>query len=989
MKHFLVRSLGLAAPCLALLLVVALSGVGSTVPASAEGTSQLNEQQSLNTATVLYADITTVGETLNISSCANGNINIWNTNGTPSVTGDDTQVVTNAAFTANLACGSAIPNPITTGVYKYTPASTGTYRFTIGGGTVARYDFTVTPNNTTAPNPTQAGGRIWSYSWKFSTGSFALSAATDADMYILVPGANSGENFVWKLDLNHFSGNAYELDANSLGLDPPYSGLSATQAVSSVTPEFPIYIGYPSVAGSSNTATPTIGSPLFVDNANEDNIFSPGATTGVQDTGNFTFTSNVANANYAVTIDTNQDGQYGTGDRLLLGKSVLGANSVVWDGKYPNGSPVPAGVYHARIQLRLGEYHFIAQDVETSGGTTDAGATWANGMTIYKATGPTTTENTIVYWDDLTELSAFDYPTANVPNGVTSGSTADDNNDGRADGFHTWGTFSSGGVGNNNNIDTYVYGPADTQIVTIAVATSEAGDADGVAATTETGANNNGDGNGDSTVDFLQDRVTSLPNGVTGGGAYNTIEATSCDTLSNVSIVNESSLTPVDPTYVYPHGLSRLHVNCSISGVTTTVFVFFDQDYDTTNWVERYFDGSGYADVPSPQFTTVTIGGVQYTRMRAVVTDGGAMDADGTANGVIDLVVGPGVLPPNLSTSSKGVADVNGGLVEPGDVLRYAITINNSGGTTGTGISLSDTINANTQNITNISTSNCGSVTNGSTSSVLNISSITVTVGVSCVINFDVTVKSSASDGASITNTATINAATQGGSGATPSSTPVTVSAAVVETDGIDSVTEASGPNSGDSNDDGLPDDQQSNVTTLPNSTTGQYAVLQTDGCNGNSDVSVSAADASAPDSDYSYPAGLMAFSVACSVPGSTSTVTQYYYGNYDANKMVARKYNSVTNTYSTVAGAIITNVTIGGQPALKIVYAITDGGSMDEDGIANGTIVDPVGPAVLDAVTAPNTGLRNKSLLLAQLTAISGILLLTISLLQIRKRTV
>jgi len=46
----------------------------------------------------------------------------------------------------------------------------------------------------------------------------------------------------------------------------------------------------------------------------------------------------------------------------------------------------------------------------------------------------------------------------------------------------------------------------------------------------------------------------------------------------------------------------------------------------------------------------------------------------------------------------------------------------------------------------------------------------------------------------------------------------------------------------------------------------------------------------------------------------------------------------------------------VGGQPVLKVVYSVTDGGPLDEDGTANGVIVDPVGLAQ-DAVGPPNTG--------------------------------
>ena len=44
------------------------------------------------------------------------------------------------------------------------------------------------------------------------------------------------------------------------------------------------------------------------------------------------------------------------------------------------------------------------------------------------------------------------------------------------------------------------------------------------------------------------------------------------------------------------------------------------------------------------------------------------------------------------------------------------------------------------------------------------------------------------------------------------------------------------------------------------------------------------------------------------------------------------------------------------GQQALKVVYQVTDGGALDLDGSANGTIVDPAGPARL-ATGTPDTG--------------------------------
>lgn len=651
---------------MSLMVGACLCAVALGVKASAEGTHQFNTSQALTSSTTIYADVLNSSETINISLCSNATISIWNTNGTPSATGDDTQVINNAAFTANLTCGSALSNPIT-GAYEFTPGVAGTFRITFSSSQ-ARYDFTVTANNTINPDPTISGGRIWSYDWNLSTGSFALSAATDADLYILVPAPVNGQSFVWKLDLNKFSGNAYQLKANNLGLDSPYSGISAAQADSSVTPQFPLYLGYPASAGTASTTTPNVTSANFIDSASEDNIFSPNATPGVQDTGNFTFTSNVDNANYAITVDTNQDSVYGTGDRLLLGNAVNGLNTVTWDGDYPNGSPVPNGVYTAQIQIRTGEYHFIASDVESSGGTSDGGTTWNNGLTIYRALDGSTIENTKVYWDDMTELSGSDYPTSNVPSGVTSGSMTDANSDGRADGFHTWGEFDSNGLGNVNNIDTYVYGPSDTEVVTIAVASSEAADDDGKPAAVEVAAPNNGDGNDDGTVDFLQDDVTSLPNPVI-ANAYNTIESATCSSLSNVDIYAESQLSANDTSFDYPVGLFNFSVDCLTPGATANITIYYDKVYNVATWTPRKFVNGQYSNITGASFGTATVGSTTVTTLSYTVTDGGPLDSDGSANGTIVDPVGPGVQGASTTAASPASKAPATG------IKRYPLTI--------------------------------------------------------------------------------------------------------------------------------------------------------------------------------------------------------------------------------------------------------------------------------------------------------------------------
>jgi sugar lactone lactonase YvrE len=177
------------------------------------------------------------------------------------------------------------------------------------------------------------------------------------------------------------------------------------------------------------------------------------------------------------------------------------------------------------------------------------------------------------------------------------------------------------------------------------------------------------------------------------------------------------------------------------------------------------------------------------------------------------------------------------------------------------------------------------------------------------------------------------------------------------DNDGVlDSVEEA-GPNSGDANNDGTADVDQDNVTSLVDPVTGAYAVLESPSSCSNLSVAIAAESANTvADSGYNYPAGLMNFTLACGTPGATVAITMYYY-NVSPTGLVTRKYNSNTNGYSAISGAVVTAVTVGGQAAAKVAYSIVDGGSLDLDETANGNIVDPTGLA-LSVVGAPNTGL-------------------------------
>jgi hypothetical protein len=200
------------------------------------------------------------------------------------------------------------------------------------------------------------------------------------------------------------------------------------------------------------------------------------------------------------------------------------------------------------------------------------------------------------------------------------------------------------------------------------------------------------------------------------------------------------------------------------------------------------------------------------------------------------------------------------------------------------------------------------------------------------------------------------------------------------DNDGVKDSVEASAPNGGDANNDGTADAQQANVTSLHNDVSGAYAVLESNGCSSNTNVSVAAMTANTRlDGSYQYPAGLMNFTLGCAHPGDTATVTQYYYGIYDAANMVLRKYNASSGTYQTISDAVLSNVIIAGAPALKAVYTITDGGLLDADGVADGKIVDPAGPALRNAEVSAgsltDTGITLIPIMLMSAFAVVGAL--------------
>jgi uncharacterized repeat protein (TIGR01451 family) len=84
--------------------------------------------------------------------------------------------------------------------------------------------------------------------------------------------------------------------------------------------------------------------------------------------GRFSFDAAAAGT-YQITIDLNDNGQFGdANDVVLIGDAVIGTNSVEWDGRDASGGPVPASDtnYQAQVTLNAGEVHFPFVDPENN-----------------------------------------------------------------------------------------------------------------------------------------------------------------------------------------------------------------------------------------------------------------------------------------------------------------------------------------------------------------------------------------------------------------------------------------------------------------------------------------------------------------------------------------------------------------------------------------------------------------------------------------------
>lgn len=170
-----------------------------------------------------------------------------------------------------------------------------------------------------------------------------------------------------------------------------------------------------------------------------------------------------------------------------------------------------------------------------------------------------------------------------------------------------------------------------------------------------------------------------------------------------------------------------------------------------------------------------------------------------------------------------------------------------------------------------------------------------------------------------------------------------------------------------DKNGDHVVDASQSHVASLTSPVSGKTVAVALSGACALDGVAIKSEAANAvQDAVYEYPQGMVDFTATCGTNGFTTQVTLYYY-DIAPGALTLRKYNPTTKQYAPIPDASISTQTIYGQPVVVASYQVTDGGPLDADGVANGTIVDPAGLAAPVATSpvaagvstpgAPNTG--------------------------------
>ncbi|MEO1270237.1 MAG: hypothetical protein AAFX99_19285, partial [Myxococcota bacterium] len=324
----------------ALLFGVVLLLALSTTPVYAEGTDQIGTSQGLEADTELRVDIfePSLEE---ICWTGAGVMDVLQPNDTP---------------VGTVSSGSCI---------NAVDGITGAYQLTIRTKQEPDTSWDITVRNRTTGNALD--GRLFSTQWLFDAGTFGEDDATNASFYVEVPAGDGVNTTVIEMRYQGLAGFLFSLIVNGLGIvdsqgrSVPFPSGPNSNPLSVWLPFYPVYLNPPE--GSNYTLIdPVLEDFRFTSGTQQCNQIVPGETEGA-----FLFTSNVLGT-YQLVCDLNNDGIFdptNPADFTTTGSTRIGVNAVTWDGLVIDGTPVDPGTYTCRVNLLVGETHYLGSDMET------------------------------------------------------------------------------------------------------------------------------------------------------------------------------------------------------------------------------------------------------------------------------------------------------------------------------------------------------------------------------------------------------------------------------------------------------------------------------------------------------------------------------------------------------------------------------------------------------------------------------------------------
>jgi uncharacterized repeat protein (TIGR01451 family) len=198
----------------------------------------------------------------------------------------------------------------------------------------------------------------------------------------------------------------------------------------------------PTTSGGSTWLLTGPAKPLVPTNLTFTGIEGTSGQAGVGLGGTFSFNA-PGIAPYQLILDTSRDGILGNAnDRIFVGTSSLGTNTLSWDGRDANGNVVLAGALPivAQVVLFAGRAHFPLLDAENN----------ASGFIFQRLTDPVPPSNPnpnpfLLYYNDR------GFGGVGAPNPISTLAGIDSSN-----GAHRW----SNNFGDVRGIDTWVYYPS-------------------------------------------------------------------------------------------------------------------------------------------------------------------------------------------------------------------------------------------------------------------------------------------------------------------------------------------------------------------------------------------------------------------------------------------------------------------------------------------------------------------------------------------------